>query len=59
MDPGQVEAGFDLWTNPTNVISKTGRDWKSDTNFGLKAQTELGPASETLGLDLADKSQEI
>ena len=59
MDPGQVEARFDLGTDPTDVTSKTGRYWKSDAEFGLKARTEQGPASETLGLDSTDKSREI
>ena len=37
MDPGQVEAGFDLEIEPTDLPSKTGRYWKSDIEFGLKA----------------------
>ena len=59
MDPGRAEAGFDLRTGPTDLKSKTGRYWKSDIEFGLKARTEPGPASETLGPDSTDKSREI
>ena len=59
MDSGQVEAGFDLGTDLTDLTSKTGRYWKSDIEFGLKARTEPGPASETLGPDSTDKSREI
>ena len=59
MDPGRVEAGFDLRTGPTDLKSKTGQYWKSDIEFGLKARTEPGPASETLGPDSTDKSREI
>ena len=59
MDPGRVEAGFDLGTDPTDLMYKTGRYWKSDIEFGLKARTEPGPASETLRPDSTDKSQEI
>ena len=59
MDPGQVDAGFDLGTDPTDLMSKTGRYWKSDTEFSLKARTEPGPTSETLGPDLTDKCREI
>ena len=59
MDPGRVEAGFDLGTDPTDLMHKTGRYWKSDIEFGLKARTEPGPASETLRPDSTDKSWEI
>ena len=59
MDPGWVEAGFDLGTDPTELMSKTSQYWKSDTEFNLKARTELGLAFETLGLDSTDKSGEI
>ena len=59
MDPGRVEAGFDQGTDPTDLMSKTDRYWKSDTEFSLKVRTEPGPASETLGLDSTDKSREI
>ena len=54
MDSGRVEAGFDLGTDPTDLTSKTGRYWKSDTEFSLKTRTEPGPAFETLGLDSTD-----
>ena len=59
MDPGGVEAGFDLGTDPTDLMYKTGRYWKSDIEFGLKARTEPGPASDTLGPDSTDISWEI
>ena len=49
MDSGQVEAGFDPGTDPTDLMSETGRYWKSNTEFDLKARTKLRPASETLG----------
>ena len=59
MDPGRVEAEFDLGTDPTDLMYKTGQYWKSDIEFGLKARTEPGPASETLRPDSTDKSREI
>ena len=59
MAPSRVEAGFVLGTDPTDLMYKTGRYWKSDIEFGLQAQTEPGPASETLRPDSTDKSREI
>ena len=59
MDPGRVETGFNLGTDPTDLTSKTGQYWKSDPEFGLKTRTEPGPASETLRPDSADKYWEI
>ena len=58
MNPGRVEAGFDLGTDPTNLMPKNSQYWKSDTEFGPKARTELGPTSETLGPDSTDKCRE-
>ena len=59
MDPGRVDAAFDLGTDPTDLMFKTGQYRKSDTEFSLKARTEPGPTSETLGPDSTDKSREI
>ena len=59
MYPGQVDAGFDLGTDPTDLMSKTGQYWKSDTEFDLKARTKPGPTSETLELDSTNKCREI
>src|SRR5436190_18067793 len=59
MDPSRVEARFDLGTDPTDLMYKTGRYWKSDIEFGLKARTEPELASETLGPASTDKSREI
>ena len=59
MDPSQVEAGLDLGTDLTDLISKIGQDWKSNTEFSLKTRIELRLASETLRPDLIDKSREI
>ena len=59
IDSSRVEAEFDLGTDATDLMPKTSWYWKSDTEFSLKTQIELGPAFETLGPDSTDKCREI